>query len=164
MNVLPDVLTPGLKIVFCGTAASTESARVGAYYAKHGNKFWRTLHEVGLTPRQLEPHEFPSLAEYGIGLTDIAKSASGMDVELRKEDFDPESLRAKIERYVPRVLAFTGKKSAKVFYQVKTIDYGQQSQLIGTTVVFVLPSTSGAANAFWKIEQWQQMADWLSEV
>ena len=55
---LPDVVLPGLKVVFCGTAAGTRSAQVGAYYAGRGNKFWRTLFQVGLTPRPLDPHEF----------------------------------------------------------------------------------------------------------
>ncbi len=55
MPVLPDLLAPGLDIVFCGTGAGAWSARVGAYYAKPGNKFWPTLYAVGLTPRRLQP-------------------------------------------------------------------------------------------------------------
>ncbi len=57
MPILPDVLAPGLDIVFCGTGAGAWSARVGAYYGKPGNKFWPTLHAVGLTPRRREPAE-----------------------------------------------------------------------------------------------------------
>ena len=57
-DVLPDVLGPGLRIVFCGSAAGAVSARVGAYYAGPGNRFWPTLHRVGLTPRLLAPAEF----------------------------------------------------------------------------------------------------------
>ena len=56
--VLPDVLEPDLDIVFCGTAAGTRSADVGAYFAHPQNRFWRTLAEVGLTPRRLAPTEF----------------------------------------------------------------------------------------------------------
>ena len=48
--VIPDLIRPGLRIVFCGTALGAASARAGAYYAGPGNKFWPTLHEVGLTP------------------------------------------------------------------------------------------------------------------
>lgn len=43
--ILPDVIEPGLRIVFCGTAAGAKSAAVGAYYAGPGNAFWATLHE-----------------------------------------------------------------------------------------------------------------------
>ncbi len=79
--ILPDVLAPGLRIVFCGTAAGTESARRRCYYAHPQNKFWRALHEVGLTDRRLDCSEFALLPQFGIGLTDIAKTASGMDKE-----------------------------------------------------------------------------------
>jgi TDG/mug DNA glycosylase family protein len=37
--ILPDVLMPGLKLVFCGTAAGTVSARRGQYYAHPQNRF-----------------------------------------------------------------------------------------------------------------------------
>jgi len=60
-HVLPDMLRPGLRLVICGSAAGAVSATHGAYYAGPGNRFWRTLFEVGLTPRRLEPHEFRDL-------------------------------------------------------------------------------------------------------
>src|ERR1700761_4251106 len=99
-DVLPDVLAPGLRIVFCGTAAGTESARAGAYYAHPQNRFWRTLHEAGLTPRRFAPAEYHLLPSLGLGLTDIAKFSSGMDRELPSGALgrDPcAALRAKIE-------------------------------------------------------------------
>lgn len=37
--VLPDLLRPGLRVVFCGTAAGAASALSGAYYAGRGNRF-----------------------------------------------------------------------------------------------------------------------------
>jgi TDG/mug DNA glycosylase family protein len=54
-HVLPDLIKPGLRIVFCGTAAGNVSAARGAYYAHPQNRFWSALHAFGLTPRQLEP-------------------------------------------------------------------------------------------------------------
>ena len=59
-HVLPDVLAPGLRIVFCGTAAGTVSARRGAYYAHPQNRFWPALHAVGLTPRLMRPRTIPN--------------------------------------------------------------------------------------------------------
>jgi G:T/U mismatch-specific DNA glycosylase len=40
MFVLPDLLPPGMRVVFRGTAAGAESAARGAYYAGKTNKFW----------------------------------------------------------------------------------------------------------------------------
>ena len=78
-HVLPDVPEPNLKIIFCGTAAGDTSASTGAYYTGPGNKFWKTLYTVGLTPQQLKPDDFRMLLQYGLGLTDLAKYASGSD-------------------------------------------------------------------------------------
>jgi G:T/U-mismatch repair DNA glycosylase len=66
---LPDLLAPNLRVIFVGTAAGKRSAEFGHYYAGRGNRFWRTLHEVGLTPRLFEPGEFRALLALGIGHT-----------------------------------------------------------------------------------------------
>ena len=81
-HVLPDLLVPGLRLVICGSAAGAVSAARGAYYAGPGNKFWRVLAEIGLTPHLMEPHEFRALVNFGIGLTDLVKTASGSDASL----------------------------------------------------------------------------------
>src|ERR1700727_2633952 len=73
LDILPDILAPGLNLVVCGSAAGTRSAELGAYYAGPGNQFWGMLHRVGLTPRVLKPAEFREVIAYAIGLTDIAK-------------------------------------------------------------------------------------------
>ncbi len=163
MSVLPDVLRPGLDVVFCGTAAGKKSAQVGAYYAGPGNKFWGVLYRIGLTPRKLEPREFRSLLEYGIGLTDIAKEQSGADEAVGIAESDRDDLRARIETYEPRVLAFNGKRSAQEFF-MRPLKYGQQAEHIGATTVFVLPSTSGAARGFWDETTWQMLAVFLRKL
>jgi TDG/mug DNA glycosylase family protein len=158
--ILPDVLAPNLKVVFCGTAVGARSARLGAYYAGHGNRFYDILVRVGLTPRMLQPPEYPLLLTCGIGLTDIAKHRSGVDRMLRAEHFDGEVLRDKIVQYAPRVLAFNGKRAAQEFLGTQ-VNYGLQSVGIGETVVFVLPSTSGAARFFWDERYWHVLAAYV---
>ncbi len=161
-TVLPDVLLPGLDIVFCGSAASAASARLGAYYAGPGNKFWRTLHAVGLTPELLPPDAFRQLPEFGIGLTDMAKHASGGDASLPAGADDPAGLRARIERCAPRILAFNGKRAARValaaWFDARNPGYGAQDHRLGACAIHVLPSTSGAASGFWSIEPWRALA------
>jgi TDG/mug DNA glycosylase family protein len=158
MPILPDVLQPNLKVVFCGTAVSRRSAEVGAYYAGRGNRFWEMLHRSGLTPRKLAPHEFPAVLDYGVGLTDIVKENSGSDGGLKLTDFDPLGLRARIERFAPRFLAFNGKRAAQEFYG-QTVSYGRQPERLGDTTVFVLPSTSGAARRVWDERCWLEFGE-----
>lgn len=157
MTVLPDVLLPDLEIVFCGTAASAASARRRAYYAGPGNAFWPTLFKTGLTPRLLKPEEFRCITGFGLGLTDLAKFASGADHSLQKSHFDARGLHQKIIRYRPRILAFTSKRAAQE-YLGKPVQYGSQPDQIGDTALFVLPSPSGAARRYWNPDCWQQLA------
>ena len=152
-TVLPDLLQPGLALVFCGTAAGKRSAAERAYYAHPGNLFWRALHEAKLTPRRLAPCEFPILPGFGIGLTDLAKRHSGNDNQLPPDAFDVPALHAKIAAYAPRMLAFTSKNAARAALG-HSVDYGLQAGRIGTTRLFVLPSPSGQARGHWKIEHW----------
>src|ERR1700691_3721779 len=149
--VLPDLLAPGLDIVFCGTAPGTVSAQRKQYYAHPQNKFWRALHNVRLTPRLLQPSEYETLLTYRIGLTDIAKHVSGMDNQLPRGSLGKDAiadLRARIGKYKPKILAFTsltgGRKLAG-----SAAPLGRQSVMIGQTEVWILPSPSPAAHWNW---------------
>jgi TDG/mug DNA glycosylase family protein len=155
--ILPDVLEPGLNVVFCGTAPSEASRARGAYYAHPGNRFWPTLAAIGLTPHQLRPEEYTQLPAFGIGLTDVSKTASGQDATLRPHDFDRQGLRLRIELAQPRFLAFTSKRAAREFLG-RAVDYGPQAEKVGATALFVLPSTSGLATRFWDERWWRELA------
>ena len=161
-DVLPDLLRPGLALVFCGTAASARSAADHAYYAHPGNQFWRALHAAGFTPRQLTPAEFPQLTHFSIGLTDLAKHHSGNDNALPGDAFDTLALKEKIETWAPRLLAFTSKSAARAALG-HAVSYGLQAETVGTTQLFVLPSPSGQARGHWDLKPWQALADlWRS--
>jgi TDG/mug DNA glycosylase family protein len=157
VTVLPDVLRPGLRVVFCGTAPGTASAQAHAYYAGPGNRFWATLYEIGLTPRALEPPEFESLPEHGIGLTDICKVRHGSDLEVGTEEFDVAGLHGRIAAVEPANLAFNGKNAAKGALE-RAVDYGPQEERIGGATVWVLPSTSARARRYWNPDPWQDLA------
>ena len=157
MSVLPDVLAGNLAVVFCGSAVGAASARRRAYYAGPGNAFWPTLAEVGLTPRLLAPEEYKSITKYGLGLTDLAKAISGSDRVLAEGHFDRKSLRNKILRFCPRILAFTSKRAAEEFIK-HPVDYGIMDETIGETMLYVLPSPSGAARRYWDKRPWRELA------
>jgi TDG/mug DNA glycosylase family protein len=162
---LPDLLAPDLSVIFVGTAAGRRSAALGHYYAGRGNRFWRTLHEVGLTPRLFEPREFHALLALGIGLTDMSKLGAGMDRQIVKHEFDREHFEVNVRRYRPRAIAFTSKKAAGIWLGKSTtraIGYGWQPPTVpDLPAVFVLPSPSGAARSHWSIVPWQELAAWV---
>jgi double-stranded uracil-DNA glycosylase len=160
-HVLPDVLKPGLKIVFCGTAAGTVSAKRGAYYAHPQNRFWRVLHAVGLTPRLVAPEEYRIVRQWGIGLTDIAKHASGMDAELPAGALGKEAcaaLTAKIIEAQPKFLAFTSLTAGRRWLG-RPGGLGDSGERIGKTHVWLLPSPSPTAGYRWDESWWRKLAE-----
>jgi TDG/mug DNA glycosylase family protein len=158
--VLDDLLRPGLDVVFCGTAPGRLSAERRAYYAHPQNKFWRILHEAGLTPRRLRPDEYHELLTYDIGLNDIAKHTFGMDSQLPSGSLGraaAEALRDRIGASAPRILAFTSLKGGSSFLR-RVVRPGVQDETIGPTRVWVLPSPSPAANWTWSAQPWFELA------
>lgn len=155
--ILPDVLQRGLRVVFCGTAAGRASEKAQSYYAHGRNKFWSVLSETGLTDRKLAPHEFREVTRFGIGLTDLCKDLAGSDHEVRPRPEHRVVLRRKIEENRPDFLAFTSLEAAKRFVG-RRVGLGRYEESIGTTSIYVLPSTSPMADWNWmsnKIHWWE---------
>lgn len=155
--VLPDVLAPGLDLVLCGTAPSRTSKEAGAYYARPGNLFWPTLHAVGLTPELLAPRDYARVLDHKIGLTDLNKTEWGADHELSRDGFDVPGLAAKIGRFRPAALAFDSKAAGRAFLG-RPVRYGLQPETASGALLFVVPSPSGRARAFWDIGPWREVA------
>lgn len=156
--ILPDLLRPGLALVFCGTAAGERSAREGAYYAHPGNLFWRALFDAGITPYRFAPREYPQLLDLDVGLTDLAKRHSGNDADLPRDAFDIPAFEARIVHHQPRLLAFTSKTAARAALGRAITAYGVQPERIGAAEVHILPSPSGQARRHWDPGPWQALA------
>lgn len=159
-HILPDRLKLGLKLVFCGTAAGRQSALQQAYYAHGQNKFWTTLHQIGLTPRLFTPHDYEKLWDLDIGLTDIAKHAYGMDHQLPKEALGAQAvaaLKARILKARPCLLAFTSLNGGRKVMGPGAVA-GEQREKLGDTRVFILPSPSPLAANHWDMEPWRDLA------
>ena len=110
-SAVPDVLGPGMRVVFCGINPGHWSARAGAAFANPRNDFWRLLHAAGFTPRVLEPTEQSRLLEYGVGLTNAAVRTTRGSGDLRKADFEgaAERLAGIAGTFGPRAIGFVGK-------------------------------------------------------
>jgi TDG/mug DNA glycosylase family protein len=163
IHLVPDLLAPGLDLVFCGTAPSPASFRAKAYYANPGNAFWATLYAVGLTPERLAPQRYPELLSWRLGLTDLNKTEYGSDHELSAHAMDAASLHAKLRKFRPAAVAFTSKHAASLALGVKSPAYGRQCGLLEGAVVFVLASPSGRARSFWTIKPWRAAAAFVAE-
>jgi len=153
---LPDYLQFDLDLVFVGFNPSERSAAVGHYYAGRGNVFWPLLHECGLLPTALTFAEDYRILEYGIGLTDLVKRPSRSSNDLSRAETRAGSaiLTEKLLTFAPRVVCFNG-KGVYAWYANRSqgVALGSQDEAIGTTRVFVTPSTSGRNGRFTRAEK-----------
>jgi len=156
--ILPDVLRPGLTLVFCGTAVSRVSQARAYPYANPGNAFWPTVKKLGLFPADFDPAQFPRMIEHGIGYTDLNKTEVGVDSELSAAAFDVVSFARKMKRHRPLLIAFTSKNAGATFLGDRRIGFGLQPEKLGDSEVHVLPSPSGLARSHWNIAPWQALA------
>jgi len=111
----------------------------------------------------MDPKDFDRIREYNLGLTDIGKTSSGPDADIRLDHIDVEGFRRKIELFAPGWVAFNGKKAAQNVLRDRSLRYGPQTQRIGQSSVYVLPSTSNAANGAWDVEWWTRFAYLIHE-
>jgi TDG/mug DNA glycosylase family protein len=159
---VPDLIAPGLKVLFCGINPGLYSAAVGHHFARPGNRFWPALHAGGFTDRLLAPHEERALLALGYGIVNIADRATAAaddlsDAELRE---GARRLVAKVTFHGPKVLAVLGVTAYRTAFGRKQARLGRQPETIAGTEVWVLPNPSGL-NAHFQLDGLARLFDEL---
>ena len=160
LATLPDLLRPGLDLVFVGINPGERSALRGHYYGHPGNAFWRTLSASPLVARPVTCEDDAALAEgdpeitpFRIGFTDVVKrvltdSTGITDAELR--DAAP-AFRERIRHARPRAVCFTTTRGFSALYPRawRSRGWGRQPvEPLEGAEVWVMPSPSGRAAAY----------------
>ena len=151
---IPDVIAPGLRVLFCGINPGLYSAATGWHFARPGNRFWPALHRSGFTPRQLHPSEQAELLGLGLGITNVATRATVRADELSSAELRAggELLAQRTAEFAPRWLAVLGVTAFRTAFGQKKAQVGPQEAGFGATRVWVLPNPSGL-NAHWSAAQ-----------
>ena len=155
LHTLPDLLAPGLALVFVGLNPSEYSAREGHYFANPRNRFWPALNRSSLLPaalgRECTPSDDALLLEYGVGFTDVVKRPTPQGNALKAADYRlwAPRLRERLLDCAPGLVCFHGLMAYKAYLQYgegerASPDLGLQSRPIGTSSVFVVPNPSPA--------------------
>src|SRR5262245_49442070 len=150
---VPDLLAPGLRVLFCGINPSVYSAAVGHHFARPGNRFWPTLFAAGFTERLLSPFEDADMPRRGYGLTNLVREATARADELDDAELvaGGRALRRKLRRYRPRFVAFLGVGAYRTAFGRPRAVLGRQPETLGGSTVWVLPSPSGL-NAHYRLD------------
>jgi double-stranded uracil-DNA glycosylase len=149
-RTIPDVVAPGLAVLFSGINPGLYSAATGRHFARPGNRFWPALHASGFTPRQLRPDEQDQLPALGLGITNIVARATARADELTAAELRDGalSLAALADSLRPRWLAVLGVSAFRIGFGRPGAVVGPQDDLMAGTRVWVLPNPSGL-NAHW---------------
>ncbi|HEU4735138.1 MAG TPA: G/U mismatch-specific DNA glycosylase [Kofleriaceae bacterium] len=142
---VPDVIGPRLQILFCGINPGRYSAALGHHFAGPSNRFWRTMHAAGFTPRLFSPREDAELLRLGFGITNLASRTTARANLLPAPELKrgARMLRRKVRRYRPKVLAIVGLGAYRTAFGVPTARTGLQPEVIDSTRVWLLPNPSG---------------------
>ena len=149
-QTIPDLVAPGLRVLFAGINPSLYSAATGHHFARPGNRFWPALHRSGFTSRQLRPDEQPVLPGLGLGITNVVARATA-----RADELDAAELRAGGQALAELAgslsvswLAILGVTAYRTAFGLPQAVVGLQAGRLGGARVWILPNPSGL-NAHW---------------
>jgi TDG/mug DNA glycosylase family protein len=144
-RTIPDVLEPGLRIVFVGINPGLYSAAIGHHFGRPGNRFWKALFGAGLTDRLLDPSEDAGLPAFGLGVTNLVERATAGAGELRAEELRAGArvLGRKAERLSPAFVAVLGLGAYRTAFGRPRATEGRQPQRVGPSALWLLPNPSG---------------------
>ncbi|HEY3080510.1 MAG TPA: mismatch-specific DNA-glycosylase [Chloroflexota bacterium] len=124
-DTLPDLLGPGLKVVFVGINPSSYSAARGHYFAGKQSRFWPAFSRSRLSApirralgrEQLGPEDDRELPRFGFGFTDLVKVPSNNAAALRPDDFAgwAPDLPRRLAASAPAVVCFHGTMAFRPF-------------------------------------------------
>lgn len=144
-RTIPDLIAPGLKVLFCGINPGLYSGATGLHFARPGNRFWPALHKSGFTKRLLAPYERHELLAEGYGITAIVRRTTATAAELSDEEYRAgrKALERKVRKYSPGWVAVLGLGAYRVGFDRPKATVGPQVETIGSAGLWVLPNPSG---------------------
>lgn len=147
---IPDLIAPGLRVLFCGINPGLYSGYTGFHFARPGNRFWRGLAEAGFTPRVLTPDEQYCLLQLGCGVTNLVTRATARGGEVTRAELEEGARRLQktVELYRPWSVAILGIGAYRMAFGQPQATMGRQMQGIGPAPLWVLPNPSGANGHF----------------
>jgi TDG/mug DNA glycosylase family protein len=152
--VIPDLIAPGLRVLFCGINPGLYSGATGRHFARPGNRFWPALHGSGFTSRLLTPWDGEAMLAAGLGITNLVERTTATAAELSPAELRAggRALEARARRSHPSIVAVLGVTAYRTAFDRPTATLGPQTETIGTCRAWVLPNPSGL-NAHYQLPQ-----------
>src|SRR5690349_23206950 len=100
-KTVPDLIGPGLDVLFCGINPGLYSGATGFHFARPGNRFWPALFAAGFTTRLLKPSDEQELLALGYGVTALVRRTTATAAELSDDEYRAgrKELERKVRKY-----------------------------------------------------------------
>lgn len=158
---LPDLIAPGLEVLFCGVNPGLYSAVIQRHFGRPGNRFWPALHEAGFSERLLAPHENHELLVSRYGVTSLVARATATAKEITRAELQAGAvqLHVKAEQYQPAWIGIMGIGAYRAAFDHPDAAPGPQLTLLAGSRVWLLPSPSGANGSYPLVALIEQFKD-----
>jgi TDG/mug DNA glycosylase family protein len=142
---VPDLIAPGLRVLFCGINPGLYSAWARHHFARPGNRFWPALFAAGFTKRLLRPQEEHQLLNSGYGITNLVERATVGSQDLSEEELKQggKILEKKVRGFRPQAVAILGVTAYRIAFGKPHASLGPQPDGLSDSLVWVLPNPSG---------------------
>ncbi|MGM0385753.1 MAG: mismatch-specific DNA-glycosylase [Actinomycetota bacterium] len=150
-RTVPDLLGPGVRLLFVGINPGLWSGATGAHFARPGNRFFPALHAAGLTgyvvdaSAGLSEADRAHLLSRGIGITNLhplatARADEVSDAELRE---GVARLTRLVAEFRPAVVAVAGITAYRTAFRRPRAMAGRQGEVLADAELWVVPNPSG---------------------
>ncbi len=146
MKAVPDLVRPGLRVLFCGINPGVRSGELAQHFARPGNRFWKVLHGAAFTDRLLAPSEQARLLDYGLGITNLVDRPSRRAGDLTADELreGAASLSDRAARDRPAWVAVLGVQAYRRAFGRPGARVGRQDETLGRgSGLWLLPNPSG---------------------
>ena len=141
-RTLADTVGDGMRMLVCGLNPSLPAADAGVGFAGPTNRFWRALHDGGIS--SVERDAVALLRRDHIGMTDLVKRATRAASEISTADYrvGMERLSRLVRRTHPAAVCVVGLAGWRAAVERRARPGWQPTGTLDAPV-YVMPSTSG---------------------
>lgn len=148
---VPDLLGPGLRLLFVGINPGLWTAAVSTHFAHPVNRFYPALLTAGIISEPVSAADGMTDADRarfvgrGLGITNLVTRATARAAELTSDELREGGRR--LERLVverrPRVVAVAGITAYRTAFGLPKAVSGRQPEPLGGAELWVVPNPSG---------------------
>ncbi|WP_152360625.1 mismatch-specific DNA-glycosylase [Microlunatus speluncae] len=150
-HVVPDLVGPGLALLFVGINPGLWTAATQTHFAHPGNRFYPALRMAGILDRDLDrtvgmtDEDRRYLVGRGIGITNLVPRATARADELTAEELRDgrQRLLDLITEHRPRVVAIAGVTAYRIAFGQPKARLGVQAAPLAGAELWIVPNPSG---------------------